>query len=174
MAPGQRFRHGRRVQARNQDMQGCQSAGSSAHEARPLILWRWNQGHPSREGSPILLEGSQSLFHQHRPEILAHTPIERDGASRVSASVIAPVGDPEGFAFSRHGRVFVAQTGVDLLGRVDQFGGPYGYFITVYDTLANSTDSQLVIVQHDLLFRSCYCLLLTASYCERYTHFPHY
>lgn len=75
--------------------------------------------------------------------ILGLMEIEHNGTPRSLIGVIASIDRPGGFAITIKDRNYVAQTGPDLLGVVDQYSGDFPRFQTVYDTLANGADSQL-------------------------------
>ncbi|MCJ1269121.1 hypothetical protein MMC22_009010 [Lobaria immixta] len=89
MAHGKRFGRGSRVPAHRQDRQGLSS-----------------QRHQSLEGS------------NNDGKILGYMLIEDDGTSRASAKVVANVDGPYDFHFTKVNRVFIAQSGDDLLERM--------------------------------------------------------
>lgn len=70
----------------------------------------------------IEIWNDQLYFTNSDRNILARMLIEDDGTSRASAVLVTSVNGPDDFSFNKEHNVVVAQSGVDLLGRVADGG----------------------------------------------------
>lgn len=66
----------------------------------------------------IKIWNGQLYFTNSDQNILGRMPIEDDGTSRASAIQVTKIDGPDDFTFNRAHNVVVAQSGVDLVGRV--------------------------------------------------------